>query len=140
MIFMHFILKKSQQKYIHLHEFSQKSNANFPKCNFEDIFYFFLTHNCYIVEQSSRITRQGNRLFLKPSYGKGMVDSRWCSDESQKDPQPRESRRELKFLMSGVTGYKGIAMETRLLYISIKQRLHFLVLKSQKLRLGDIWV
>ena len=85
-IFIHFILKKSQQKYIHLHEFSQKSNANFPKCNFEDIFYFFLTPNCYIVEQSSRITRQGNRLFLKPSYGKGMVDSRWCSDESQKDP------------------------------------------------------
>ena len=82
---MHFILKKSQKK-IHLHEFSQKSNANFPKCNFEDIFYFFLTPNCYIVEQSSRITRQGNRLFLKPSYGKGMVDSRWCSDESQKDP------------------------------------------------------
>ena len=42
--------------------------------------------------------------------------------------------------MSGVTTTKGIAMETRLLYIFIKQRLRFLVLKSQKLRLGDIWV
>ena len=29
---------------------------------------------------------RGNRLFVKPFYGKGMVDSWWWSDDSQKDP------------------------------------------------------
>ena len=43
-----------------------------------------------------------------------------------------------KLKLINVTTYKGIEMETRLLYISFNQCLRFLVLKTQKLRFGDV--